>query len=69
MSAPEQNATPAPVITTAHTAVFARGAERLGERDPELAVDRILAMRSVKRQRPNTVAVTAQQRGFLRHQG
>ena len=53
----------------AHTAVFARGGERRGQCDPEFTIDRILATRSVQRQRPHAVAVAAQQHGHLGHQG
>ena len=47
----------------------AGGGERIGQCDPQLTVDRVLPLRSIQRQRPHTVAVAAQQHGFLRHQG
>jgi hypothetical protein len=67
MSAPEQNAPPAPVITVRAPRGLSPPRERIMQGDPQVEVDCVLAAWTVESQRPHAVAVITQQHRFVGH--
>ena len=68
MSAPEQNAPPAPVSTSARRSRSLLRRECVGELDPQLRVECVFSVGPVQRQRAHAVAVRRQEHFIGRHQ-